>query len=76
MTEETQEIETVDVEQTYTSAMHSVDLINRMYEAGETTSEEDLDTIKRNKDHLELMLGKDFWTEAQDLAPFRAAVAR
>ena len=76
MTEETQEIETVDVEQTYASAMHSVDLINRMFEAGETTSEEDLDTIKRNKDHLEIMLEKDFWTEAQDLAPFRAAVAR
>ncbi len=35
MNEETQEIE-VDVEQTYAAAMHSVYLINRMYEAGET----------------------------------------
>lgn len=76
MTEEPQEIETVDVEQTYASAMHSVDLINRMYDAEETVLEEDLDTIQRNKDHLEIMLDKDFWTAAQDLEPFQAAVDR
>ena len=75
MTEETQEIE-VDVEQTYASAMHSVDLIHRMYDAEETVLEEDLDTIQRNKDHLEIMLDKDFWTEAQDLEPFQSAVDR
>ena len=72
----TEETETVDVEQTYTSAMHSVNLINRMYDAGETVSEEDLDTIDRNKRHLEIMLEKDFWTEDHDLTPFTAAIAR
>ena len=76
MTEETQEIETVGVEQTYVSTMHSVYLINRMYDSGETFSEEDLDTIQRNKDHLEIMLEGDFWTEVQDLSPFQAAVDR
>ena len=74
--QETQEIETVDVEQTYASAMHSVDLINRMYDEGEIASEEDLDMIQRNKDHLEIMLDKDFWTEDQDLELFQAAVGR
>jgi len=76
MTEETQEIETVDVEQTYASAMHSVGLIHRMYDAEETVLEEDLDTIQRNKDHLEIMLGKDFWTEEQDLTPLQEAADR
>ena len=76
MTEETQEVETINVEQTYTSAMHSVNLINRMYVEGLTVSEEDLDTIQRNKGHIEIMLRKDFWTEAQDLEPFQAAVDR
>ncbi len=72
----TEAIETVDVEQTYASAMDSVNLLNSMYDEGLTVSEEDLDTIQRNKGHLEVMLGKDFWTDAQDLAPFQSAVDR
>ncbi len=76
MTEETQEVPAVDVEQVYISTMHSVELINRMYAEGKTVSEEDLDMIQRNKDHLETMLEKDLWTEDQDLAPIQAAVER
>tara|TARA_R100000544_G_scaffold36596_1_gene25224 strand:+ start:276 stop:503 length:228 start_codon:yes stop_codon:yes gene_type:complete len=72
----TEEIKTADVEQTYVSTMHSVDLINRIYDSGETLSEEDLEMLQRNKDHLEIMLGKDFWTEAQDLAPLQEALDR
>lgn len=72
-TQETQEVPAVDVEQVYISTTHSVELINRMYDEGKTVSEEDLDMIQRNKDHLEIMLDKDFWTEDQDLAPIQAA---
>ncbi len=73
MTDKTQE---VDVNQTYVSAMHSVDLINRMYDENLTVDEDDLDTIRRNKEHLEIMLGKDFWTEDQDLTPLQEAIDR
>ena len=66
----------IDVVKTYSAAMDSVDLINRMYDENLTVDEEDLDTIRRNKEHLEIMLGKDFWTEGQDLTPFQEAVDR
>ena len=66
----------MDVEQAYKSTMDSVNLINRMYDEGLTVEAEDLDTIERNKAHLEIMLGKDFWTEDQDLTPFQEAFDR
>ena len=66
----------IDAEKTYSSAMDSVNLINRMYDEGLTVEAEDLETIERNKAHLEIMLGKDFWTEDQDLTPFQEAFDR
>ena len=66
----------IDVVKTYSAAMDSVDLINRMYDENLTVDEYDLDTIRRNKKHLEIMLGKDFWAEDQDLTPFQEAVDR
>lgn len=72
----TEEIETIDVAQTYASTMDSVNLINAMYDGGLTVDEEDLATIQRNKGHLEIMLAKEFWTEAQDLKPIQAAFDR
>ena len=57
----------------YSAAMDSVNLIN----AGqpERMSDEDwADTVKRNKDHLQIMLAKDFWT-TEDLSPLQAAAA-
>jgi hypothetical protein len=59
------------IAQHYSAAMDSVNLIN----AGqpEKISDEDwADTLKRNKDHLEIMLAKDFWT-TEDLTPLRSA---
>jgi len=57
----------------YSACMDSVNLIN-----GEKpemmTDEEWADTIARNKEHLVIMLAKDFWT-TEDLAPLQAAVA-
>ena len=55
----------------YSAAMDSVNLIN----AGKPelmTDEDWVDTVKRNKEHLKIMLAKDFWT-TEDLSPLEAA---
>lgn len=53
------------------AAMDSVNLING--DKPENTTDEDwADTIARNKEHLKIMLAKDFWT-TEDLAPLQAA---
>jgi hypothetical protein len=55
----------------YSAAMDSVNLIN----AGKTEdmSDEDwTDTLRRNKEHLNIMIAKDFWT-TEDLTPLRSA---
>ena len=60
------------IAQHYKAAMDSVNLLN----AGkpERMSDEDwADCVKRNKDHLEIMLAKDFWTN-EDLKPLQDAV--
>jgi dihydrodipicolinate synthase/N-acetylneuraminate lyase len=57
----------------YSAALDSVNLIN----AGrpERMSDEDwADTVSRNKEHLNIMLAKDFWT-TEDLEPLRQAAA-
>jgi hypothetical protein len=57
----------------YSAAMDSVNLIN----AGQPEDMEDADwadTVARNKEHLVIMLAKDFWT-TEDLAPIQAASA-
>jgi len=55
----------------YSAAMDSVNLIN----AGQPEGMEDADwadTVARNKEHLKIMLAKDFWTN-QDLSEIRSA---
>jgi len=57
----------------YSAAMDSVNLINagkpeRMTDAEWTAC------LARNKEHLVIMLAKDFWT-TEDLAPLQAASA-
>jgi hypothetical protein len=62
-----------DIAQHYKAAMDSVNLIN----GGKPTGVEDADwadTVSRNKEHLQIMLAKDFWT-TEDLGPLRAAAA-
>jgi hypothetical protein len=57
----------------YSAAMDSVNLIN----GGKPKSMEDADwadTVSRNKEHLKIMLAKDFWT-TENLAPLQAASA-
>lgn len=60
------------IAQHYKAALDSVALL----EAGkpEDMSEEEwADTVKRNKEHLKIMLAKDFWT-TEDLKPLQDAV--
>lgn len=55
----------------YSAALDSVALIN----AGKPEGMSDADwadCLTRNKEHLKIMLAKDFWT-TEDLAPLQAA---
>jgi len=61
------------IAQHYSAAMDSVNLIN----AGKPATMTDADwadCLKRNKDHLDIMLAKDYWT-TENLAPLQAAAA-
>ena len=64
------------IAQHYTAMGHSVDLINQLLDnPPETMSAEEVaDTIKRNVEHLEIMLAKDFWTD-EDMSAVEAAIA-
>jgi hypothetical protein len=73
MTIETQTPTAEEIAKHYSAAMDSVNLIN----AGQPEGMEDADwadTVARNKEHLKIMLGKDFWT-TENLAPLRTASA-
>jgi hypothetical protein len=73
MTIETQTPTAEEIAKHYSAAMDSVNLIN----AGQPEGVEDADwadTVTRNKEHLKIMLGKDFWT-TENLAPLRTASA-
>jgi hypothetical protein len=71
MTELVQEVTAEEIARHLSAAMDSVALIN----AGkpeDMTDEDWADCLKRNKDHLLIMLAKNFWTN-EDLAPLQAA---
>jgi hypothetical protein len=55
----------------YSAAMDSVNLINGN-KPELMTDEEWADCLARNKEHLVLMLAKDFWT-TEDLTPLQQA---
>ena len=57
----------------YSACMDSVALINAGQPEG-MDAQEWADTVARNKEHLNIMLAKDYWTD-QDLAPLQAAAA-
>ena len=61
------------IAQHYSAAMDSVNVIN----GGKPNFMSDsqwADYLSRNKEHLVIMLAKDFWT-TEDLAPLQAASA-
>lgn len=57
----------------YSAAMDSVNLINALMSQDSRTTEEQ-DTVSRNVEHLQIMVAKTYWTDAQDLAPLNAAI--
>jgi hypothetical protein len=61
-----------DIARHYSAALDSVSLINGD-KPDNTTDEEWADTIARNKEHLTIMLAKEFWT-TEDLTPLQDAV--
>ena len=71
MTELVNEITAEEIARHYAAALDSVNLINGDKPEG-TSDEEWADTIARNKEHLNIMLAKDFWT-TEDLKPLQDA---
>jgi hypothetical protein len=73
MTIETQTPTAEQIAKHYSACLDSVALINGVKQE-RMTDEEWADCLARNKDHLVLMLAKDFWT-TEDLTAIRAASA-
>ena len=69
---DTIEITAEEIAKHYSAALDSVNLINGSKPTG--MSDEDwADCITRNKEHLEIMVAKDFWT-TEDLTPLQDAI--
>jgi len=66
-----EEITAEEIARHYQAALDSVNLINAGQPEG-MDDDEWADTLSRNKEHLNIMLVKDFWTN-EDLAPLQAA---
>jgi hypothetical protein len=65
-----------DIAQDFTAMGHSVELINGIIDGSKMAdeSEEDKkDCVKRNVEHLELMVAKDYWTN-EDMTAVNAAI--
>ena len=60
------------IAQHYKAALDSVALINST-KPEEMSDADWADTLARNKEHLNIMLAKDFWT-TEDLSPLQNAV--
>ncbi len=73
MTIESQTPTAEQIAKHYSAAMDSVNLINGGKPEG-MTADEWTDCLARNKEHLVIMLAKDFWT-TENLAPLQAASA-
>ena len=65
------EITAEQIAKNYSAAMDSVNLINGS-KPEMMSDAEWADCLSRNKEHLKIMLAKDFWT-TENLAPLQAA---
>ena len=66
-----------EIAQHYKAMGDSVSLINDVIAGdamAEETDEEKADCVKRNVDHLEIMLAKDFWT-SENMTAVNSAVS-
>jgi len=64
---------TEEIAQHYSAMGDSVDLLNAGQPEG-MGADDWADTVSRNKEHLELMVAKDFWTD-EDMSAVNAAIA-
>ena len=66
-----------EIAQSYTAMGHSVELINGIIDgskmADESTEDKE-DAVRRNVEHLELMVAKDYWTN-EDMTAVNSAIA-
>jgi len=65
-----------EIAQSYTAMGHSVELINGIIDGtqmADETDEDKKDCVKRNVEHLELMVAKDYWT-TEDMTAVDAAI--
>tara|TARA_R100001440_G_scaffold75101_2_gene101492 strand:+ start:138 stop:359 length:222 start_codon:yes stop_codon:yes gene_type:complete len=68
--------ETISEEQiakNYAAMLDSVDLINNGTKLTWMSDDEWNDYIERNKDHLRIMVAKDYWTD-EDMTAVNAAI--
>jgi hypothetical protein len=72
-----EEVKTAEeIAQDYTAMGHSVELINGIIDGSKMADESDedkKDCVKRNVEHLELMVAKDYWTN-EDMTAVDAAI--
>ena len=73
MSEIIQQPTAAEIAQHYSACMDSVNLINGS-KPERWTDAEWAECLARNKEHLTIMLAKDFWT-TEDLTPLRTASA-
>ena len=65
-----------EIAQSYTAMGHSVDLINGIIDGSQMadeSAEDKKDCVKRNVEHLELMVAKDYWTN-EDMTAVNSAI--
>lgn len=63
----------IDWQNTYNAAMDSVNLLNRGKPEGDTDAEWS-DCVRRNVEHLKLVVAKEGWPESFDLSPLTTAI--
>ena len=64
---------TEEIQRHYDAALDSVTVINDLM-ALDSRDDDQTANIARNVEHLQIMVAKDYWTDAQDLAPLNAAI--
>ena len=69
-----QEVTAEEVARHYSAAMDSVNLL-AAGKPEDMTDEDWADTVKRNKEHLEIQIAKGEFYAGYDLTPFEQAVA-
>jgi hypothetical protein len=65
-----------EIAQSYTAMGHSVELINGIIDGSKMIDEDPQDkkdTVKRNVEHFQIMLQKDYWTN-EDMTASNAAI--